>query len=259
MKTKLQIIKIGGNIIDDENLLADFLIDFSKIDGLKILVHGGGKLASKMNEKLGIETVMNEGRRITSQENLEVVTMIYAGLISKNITAKLQSNGCNAIGISGADSNCILAYKRPTNPIDFGFVGDIKCVNEAAITTFLENNIAPVFSAICHDGKGQLLNTNADTIASEIAIAMSGNYETELIYCFEKNGVLKDVSDEKSVIQQIDSTYYETLKIDKIISDGMLPKLENCFYALNNKVQKVSIGNQKIITDNNSICTTLTL
>lgn len=259
MKTKLQIVKIGGNIIDDEKLLADFLSDFSKIDDLKILVHGGGKLASKMNDKLGIETVMNEGRRITSQENLEVVTMIYGGLISKKITAKLQANSCNAIGISGADGNCILAKKRPVKSIDFGFVGDIESVNTSVISTFLNNNIVPIFSAICHDGNGQLLNTNADTIASEIAIAMSNIYETELIYCFEKNGVLKDVSDENSVIRHIDNAAYKTLKTEKVISEGMLPKLENCFYALNNKVQKVSIGNQKMITDNNSICTTITL
>lgn len=258
MKNKIAIIKIGGNIIDDEKTLNAFLIDFAKIDCAKILIHGGGKTASKLNEKLGIKTAMNEGRRITSTKNLDTVTMVYAGLINKKIVSKLQGNNCNALGLSGSDANCILATKRPTTPIDFGWVGDVKSINSSTINLFLSNRITPVFSAISHDGNGQLLNTNADTVAAEIAIAMSAFYETELIYCFEKKGVLQDVNDEDSVIPTINSEKYETLKEQKIINEGMLPKLENCFHALNNNVNTVIIGNTKVI-NNGKTYTTLTL
>lgn len=258
MKNKLSVIKIGGNIIDDEASLDAFLADFAKIDHAKILVHGGGKIATKLNDKLGVKTIMNEGRRVTSTESLDTVTMVYAGLVNKKIVSKLQGNQCNALGLSGSDANCILATKRPITPVDFGWVGDIKTVNASAINLFIEGNITPVFCAISHDGNGQLLNTNADTIASEIAIAMSKLYDTSLIYCFEKNGVLQNVDDENSVIETINSKKYAELKEDKVIHEGMLPKMENCFHALNNNVTKVRIGSPLVINANQK-CTTLTL
>jgi acetylglutamate kinase len=259
MKNKLSIIKIGGNIINEDRALASFLSDFSKIKHAKILIHGGGKTASKLNEKLGIKTIMNEGRRITSAKNLDTVTMVYAGFINKKIVSKLQGNNCNALGLSGSDANCIIATKRPTNPIDFGWVGDVKSINNTTINLFLQNGMTPVFCAISHDGKGQLLNTNADTVAAEIAIAMSEQYDAELIYCFEKNGVMMDVNDNNSIIQNINSKKYLDLKEKKIINEGMLPKMENCFYALQNKVAKVIIGNPNVINNNGDIYTTLTL
>jgi acetylglutamate kinase len=244
MKTKLSIIKIGGNVIDDENKLEKFLSDFSSIKNAKILIHGGGKIATEICNKLNITTTMNQGRRITSTENLEVITMVYAGLINKKIVSKLQGNGCNALGLSGADANCIQALKRSTQPVDYGWVGDIQTINNTAINLFLENGIIPVFCAVSHDGNGQLLNTNADTIAAEISISLSELYEVELIYFFEHKGVLTNMADKNSFIPEINNEKYETLIQQKTIKDGMLPKLENGFYALNNKVKRVVIGNQ---------------
>lgn len=257
MKNKLSIIKIGGNIIDDEQNLDSFLADFAKIEHAKILIHGGGKIATKLNEKLGIKTIMNEGRRMTTPENLDTVTMVYAGLVNKKIVSKLQGNKCNVLGLSGADANCILAEKRPASPVDYGWVGDVKKINSSTINLFISNGITPVFCAISHDGNGQLLNTNADTVAAEIAIAFSELYDTELIYCFEKNGVLLDVNDDDSVIENINTDKYLDLKKNNTIYEGMLPKLENCFYALNNKVSKVIIGHPSVI-NGNEIYTTLT-
>lgn len=259
MKTKLRVIKIGGNVIDDAVKLDAFLGDFAQLEGLKILVHGGGKLATQLSKELGIDPQMVEGRRITSGKDLEIVIMVYAGLINKTITGKLQAHGCNAMGLSGADANTILAEKRPTRPIDFGWVGDVKAVNETAIHTFLQQQITPVFCSLTHDGKGHLLNTNADTIAAELAIGMSRLYETELIYCFEKKGVLANVADENSVITHIDSAKYHELKQQKVIDEGMLPKMKNCFHALKNKVSKVIIGNTDVIKNNSEHFTTLTL
>lgn len=259
MSNKLKVIKIGGNVIDDPAVLSEVLKSFSKMEGYKILVHGGGKKASDFSRKLGIEPNMVSGRRITSAEDIEVVTMIYAGLINKSIVAQLQALSCNASGFTGADGNSILSEKRPTEPIDFGFVGDVKTVNQPVISQWLKDGICPVFCAITHDGKGQLLNTNADTIASELAIALAQEYETELIYCFEKQGVLADVADENSVIENINSNKYEELKNAKSIHNGMLPKMENCFYALKNDVTKVSIGNIHFLKDETSIHSTLTL
>ncbi|MFD1553507.1 acetylglutamate kinase [Putridiphycobacter roseus] len=259
MKNKLVVIKIGGNIIDDDAALASFLTDFSQLKQDKILIHGGGKIATRLNDKLGIKTIMNEGRRITSSDNLDTTTMVYAGLINKKIVGKLQGYSCNALGLSGSDANCILATKRPSTPIDFGWVGDVVSINNTTINLFLENNITPVFCALSHDGNGQLLNTNADTVAAEIAVAMSDAYDVELIYCFEKKGVLMDVLDEDSLIQTINSQDYACLKQKKIINEGMLPKMENCFYALNNHVNKVIIGNPKVISDQGYLCTTLIL
>lgn len=259
MKPKIQIIKIGGNIIDNEQKLDEFLSNFSASDGLKILVHGGGKTASQLSAKMGVTPKMVDGRRITCDDSIDIVTMVYAGLINKKIVAKLQSKKCNAIGLSGADNNMIVSNKRATKNIDYGWVGDIKNTNPIALSNLLENNCTPVFCAITHDGQGNLLNTNADTIAAELAIGLSELYETELVYCFEKNGVLANVNDNNSVIEKINFLTYKNLIEKNVIVEGMLPKLENCFHALHNKVHKVIIGNTSVINDNNSLFTTLTL
>ena len=258
-KETLSIIKIGGNIIEDERSLVAFLNLFSKIDGKKILVHGGGKRATHIATKLGIAAKMIEGRRITNQETLEVITMVYAGLINKNIVAKLQANNIDAIGLTGADINSIQSEKRAVKEIDFGFVGDVKKVNHQAINKLMEADFTPVFCAITHDKNGQLLNTNADTIASQMAIGMSNLYTTSLYYCFELEGVLKDFKDPKSLLKKINSETYKQLLKDKIISDGMLPKLENCFDALKNGVQQVHIGSTTMLTKENDNYTTISL
>ena len=255
----LSIIKIGGNVIENKKELSKFLVAFSKIEGPKILVHGGGKLATQLGEKLGIESKLVNGRRITDAQSLELITMVYGGLVNKNIVAELQSMDCNAIGLSGADANVIKAHKRPVKEVDFGFVGDIENVNSESINTFLGGGFVPVFCAISHDKKGQLLNTNADTIASEIAIAMSKTHKTTLYYCFEKKGVLMDVNDDKSVVKHIDSETYKNLIEEGIIADGMLPKLENCFNALNKKVNKVCIGDIGMLSPQSTLFTTITL
>ena len=228
-KPIVHIVKIGGNVINDICQMNSFLEDFAQLDGFKILIHGGGKKATDMAKQLGLSPKMLEGRRITDKANLEIVTMVYAGLINKNIVSKLQQYNCNAIGLSGADANIINSHKRIIKDIDYGFAGDIDLVDHNTINIFLENNMIPVFCAITHDKNGQLLNTNADSIASEVAVSLSKDFETILIYCFEKNGVLKDVNSETSVIENIDLKKYEVLKKDHIIADGMLPKLENCF------------------------------
>jgi acetylglutamate kinase len=245
----LFIIKIGGNIIDDESKLASFLQSFSTIEGKKILIHGGGKLATKVAEGMNIQQQMVDGRRITDAETLKVVTMVYAGFINKNIVAQLQANNCNAIGLTGADGNVIQAHKRPLkNGIDYGFVGDIDTVNADLLNSLLQQNIAVVLAPITHNKEGQLLNTNADTIAQETAKAMIGLYETSLIYSFEKAGVLLDVEDDNSVIPTITQAYYEELKSPPLeggearIFAGMIPKLDNAFAAVESGVNKVIIG-----------------
>lgn len=240
--TELLVIKIGGNIIDDEAKLSSFLKSFAAIDGKKILVHGGGKLATKLAAQMGIEQKLVDGRRITDEETLKIVTMVYAGYVNKNIVAQLQNFACNAIGLCGTDGDAILAHKRNHPVLDFGFVGDVDMVNTGLIKTLLERNIAIVFAPITHDGKGQLLNTNADTIAQEVATAMSSEYEVHLIYSFEKSGVLLDVNDESSVIKKLNHEYYGKLKREEKIFAGMLPKLDNAFEALNSGVKKVIIG-----------------
>lgn len=238
----LYIIKIGGNIIDDEIKLSSFLKSFASIKGKKILVHGGGKLATKLADKMGVQQQMIDGRRITDAETLKIVVMVYAGYINKNIVAQLQSDGCNAIGLSGADGNLIQAHKRQHATIDYGFVGDIDSVNTDLLKTLLDKGIAVVAAPITHDAKGILLNTNADTIAQEIATALSESYQTQLIYSFEKNGVLLDVNDENSVIPQISPAYYAELKEKQLIFAGMIPKLDNAFAALQKGVNKIIIG-----------------
>lgn len=254
----LKVIKIGGNIIDNDRSLHEFLVQFSKIKFPKILVHGGGKLATKLAEQMKVEVKMIGGRRITDQDTLDIITMVYAGKINKNIVAKLQANKCNAIGFSGADGNTIVSVKRPVKTIDYGFVGDVVKVNTDILEIILSNNITPIFCAITHDEKGLLFNTNADTIASELAIGFANKFKVELYYCFEKNGVLKNINDDNSVIEQIDNKNYETLIEEGIISNGMLPKLNNCFHAINSNVNKVCIGKPEMLFNDNSKHTTLT-
>jgi acetylglutamate kinase len=245
---KLYIIKIGGNIIDDEAKLSSFLKIFAGIEDKKILVHGGGKLATRLAEQLKIPQQVVDGRRITDAETLKIVTMVYAGYINKNIVAQLQADNCNAIGLCGADGDAILAHKRNHPVMDYGFVGDVDAINTDLISNLLQKNMTPVFAPITHDQQGQLLNTNADTIAQEVAKAMSELYDVELIYTFEKNGVLSDVNDEKSTIPIITRSYYKELKSPQPESGkgkifaGMIPKLDNAFEALNSGVKKVVIG-----------------
>lgn len=255
----LLVAKIGGNIVDNEESLNQFLTDFAAIDQAKILIHGGGKIATRVAEKLGVKTEMVNGRRITSKENLDVVVQLYSGLINKNIVAQLQKHQCNAMGFTGADANVIQAVKRPVKDIDFGFVGDVVGVNEDRIHQFLANALTPVFCAITHDENGQLFNTNADTIASQIAVAMSNYYDVSLYYCFELKGVLTDIKDKNSVIERIDSAKYLELKEQGIIADGMLPKMENCFDALQKNVAEVHIANSDFVNDPMTLHTTLTL
>ena len=256
---KLYVIKIGGNIIDNESKLASFIKDFAVVDGLKVLVHGGGKLATKLAADLGIEQQMIDGRRITDAATLKIVTMVYAGAINKNVVAQLQAHGCNAIGLTGADGNAIKAHKRVSPPtpkgepgIDYGFVGDVDTVNTNLLQSLLEQNIAVVLAPITHDGNGLLLNTNADTIAQEAAKALSSIYDVELIYSFEKSGVLMDAEDDASVIPSINPTTYIELKEKQVIFAGMIPKLDNAFAAINSGVSKVIIGKaeqlQQLIT-----------
>ena len=238
----LFVIKIGGNIIDDEEKLKKFLQSVSNIKSPKIVVHGGGKLATKLTDSLGIQQQMIDGRRITDAETLKVVTMVYAGFVNKNIVAQLQALDCNAIGLTGADYNLIKAHKRKHVSIDYGFVGDIDAVDEKGINHFLELGLTPIIAPITHDKKGQLLNTNADTIAQEIAKAMSKDFEVHLIYSFEKSGVLLDAEDDKTVIPSLNKHYYSELKADKKIFAGMIPKNDNAFAALDSGVKKVIIG-----------------
>lgn len=243
IKTSLSVVKIGGNIVDNPDALANFLADFHRLEGRKLLIHGGGVMATKMAEQLGIETKKVEGRRITDEETLKAVTMVYAGWINKNIVASLQKIGCNAIGLSGADANCIPSVRRNPEPIDFGFVGDPNpdAINADFISQLIESEVTPVFCAITHDRSGSLLNTNADTVAYSLATALSKKYHTTLYYCFEKEGVLKDVNDPKSLISSINKVDFEVLKQQGIIADGMIPKLGNSFRAIENGVSEVVI------------------
>ncbi len=249
---KLYVIKIGGNVIDDETSLQTFLKKFAAIEGKKILVHGGGKLATRLAQQLGVQQQMIEGRRITDAETLKIVTMVYGGYINKNIVAQLQSLHCNAIGLCGADGNVIRAHKRNHPTIDYGFVGDVDVVNTEVLKRLLDQNISIILAPITHDNNGQLLNTNADTIAQETAKALSSLYEVHLIYSFEKSGVLMNAEDDGTVIPFINPASYKTLKEQQIIFAGMIPKLDNAFTAIDSGVAKVSIGKaeqlQQIIT-----------
>lgn len=271
----IRVIKIGGNVVDNPALLKEFVRKFAAMPGMKILVHGGGVMASQMQKEMGMTPVMVEGRRVTDEDTLKVVTMVYAGWCNKNITALLQAEGCNAIGLTGADGNAIRARKRPPvhvesldMDVDYGYVGDVtaESVNTKFIYSLLEKGIVPVFNAINHDGEGNLLNTNADTIASSVAIAMAGyryrsprevccrceecthcsddgrlTHKTELIYCFEKDGVLYDKDDDNSVIPEIDRERFAELKAEGRVADGMIPKLTNSFKAIDSGVERVII------------------
>lgn len=238
---QLTVVKIGGKVIDSEDQLAKILKDFAQIEGKKVLIHGGGTLASEFGKKLGVEAKMVEGRRITDAQSLDIVTMIYAGLINKKIVASLQAQSCNALGLSGADGNSIKAHKRINHKLDYGFVGDIDEVNDGLIANLLQNGFTPVFSAITHDHKGQLLNTNADTIASSIASAMAKTYDVRLLITFEQNGVLSDPKDGSSVITSITQNEFKSLQATGTISNGMIPKLDNGFDALNLGVKEVIV------------------
>ena len=289
----IKVIKIGGNIVDNPELLAAFVKDFAAMPGMKVLIHGGGVMASQMQKSMGMTPVMVEGRRVTDETTLKVVTMVYAGWCNKNIVALLQGAGCNAIGLCGADGNVIKASKRPPvkveisgeedgwQMVDYGYVGDVKAdsVDAGFIYSLLERGIVPVFNAINHDGCGNLLNTNADTIASSVAIALSGHkyrnrwevcsacedcthcsddgrltHEVDLIYCFEKDGVLYDKEDDSSVIPEIDREKFAQLKAEGRVADGMIPKLSNSFKAIDSGVSRVIIKHARnLLTDKGTI------
>ena len=238
MKDKLTIIKVGGGILNDQNIFEKFLFNFSKINGKKLLVHGGGIIASNLLIKLGISPKLVKGRRITDKKTLEVAIMTYAGLINKTIVSKLQKHNCNSIGI------------RKVKDIEDGLVGDIEEVNGGFIKTLLCSNITPVVCSLSHDGNGQILNTNADSIASHISIEMSNYYNVSLKYCLDKSGVLIDQNKTSSLLKNINLSYYKELVEKEIIIDGMIPKLDNCFYALKNEVNNVSVGGHDIIKNN---------
>jgi acetylglutamate kinase len=240
---RLFIIKIGGNVLDTPETLERFLRDFASIREPKILIHGGGKIATKIGGLMGIDSKYVNGRRVTDQQTLDLVTMVYGGLVNKQIVSKLQLCGCNAMGISGADGNMIRAVKRPVREIDFGFVGDITPdgVNVALLHFLLKQNIVPVFAPLTH-ADGVMLNTNADTIAAVLAIALSKHFTVRLIYCFEKKGVLKDISKEETVIHHVNENYYQELLHQGALADGILPKLENAFVSIHAGVKEVLIG-----------------
>ena len=241
MKEKLTIIKVGGKIVEEEDSLRRLLRDFAAIEGHKVLVHGGGRSATQFATRLGIESQMVNGRRITDAAMLEVVTMVYGGLVNKHIVACLQAVGVNALGLTGADMNVIRSHKRPVKDVDYGFVGDVDTVDAGALSTLVRAGVVPVMVPLTHDGKGQLLNTNADTIAGETAKALAAEFDVTLIYCFEKKGVLLDENDEESVIPEIDWQRFRTYVEQGIIQGGMIPKLENAFRAIDAGVKQVVI------------------
>ena len=236
----LLLVKIGGTLLDDDASLAAFLDDYARVAGKKILIHGGGKLATELAQTLGIETQMVNGRRITSKETLKVVTMVYAGLINKTLVSGLQARGCNALGLTGADANLMLAHKRRNAELDYGFVGDIDRVNVAPLAQFLAAGLAPVLAPLTHDAAGNLLNTNADTIAATLARALQERYRVQLVFCFDKKGVLAS-QEENDVIARLTLAEYRRLREAGVIAKGMLPKLENAFETLQAGVERVII------------------
>lgn len=238
---KLTIIKVGGKIVEEEETLYALLDRFASLPGHKMLVHGGGRSATRLATQLGIESRMVEGRRITDAETLRVVTMVYGGLVNKNIVAGLQARGVNALGLTGADMNAILSVKRPVKEVDYGFVGDVKQVNAELLADLIAKGIVPVMAPLTHDGAGHLLNTNADTIAGETAKALSCHFEVTLVFCFEKRGVLRDEHDDDSVIPTIDRTLFAQLTAEGIIQGGMIPKVENSLQAVEAGVSQVII------------------
>lgn len=254
---KLTIVKVGGKIVEEADSLKKLLNDFGSISGRKILVHGGGRSATALAKRLGIETKMVDGRRITDKETLEVVLMVYAGLVNKQIIAGLQAKGCNAAGFTGADMDIVRAMKRPVKDVDYGFVGDIIDVNTGELEMLLDENVVPVIAPITHDGYGLLLNTNADTMASKLAIAFSERYQVNLVYCFEKDGVLSNPDDDKSVIHELDRDLYKKYKDEGVIIEGMIPKLDNAFNALNSGVARVLITNADNLTKPSAVGTSI--
>ena len=238
---KLTIIKVGGKIVEEEQSLRQLLKDFSQIEGYKVLVHGGGRSATKLAEKLGIESRMVNGRRVTDRDTLEIVTMVYGGLVNKNIVAGLQALGVNALGLTGADMNIIRSEKRPVKEVDYGFVGDVKEVNTETLSSLIQQGIVPILAPLTHDKEGNILNTNADTIAGETAKALALKFDVTLIYCFEKKGVLMNEDDDESVIPDINKATFEQLVKDGIVQGGMIPKLENAFQAIEKGVKEVII------------------
>lgn len=241
MKEKLTVVKVGGKIVEEEATLHKLLDDFAAIEGRKVLVHGGGRSATKLAERLGIESRMVNGRRITDAEMLKVVTMVYGGLVNKNIVAGLQARGVNALGLTGADMDIIRSVKRPVKDIDYGFVGDVKQVNAGLLGDLIAKEVVPVMAPLTHDGEGRMLNTNADTIAGETAKALAALFDVTLVYCFEKKGVLRDENDDNSVISTINPAEFRQLVADGVIQGGMIPKLENSFEALEAGVSEVVI------------------
>lgn len=246
---KLTIIKVGGKIVEEPDTLARLLDDFASIPGYKLLVHGGGRSATKVAAQLGIESTMVNGRRVTDAETLKVVTMVYGGLVNKNIVAGLQARGVNAIGLTGADMNAILSVKRPVKDVDYGFVGDVKEVNGKMLSTLISQGIVPVMAPLTHDGKGNILNTNADTIAGETAKGLAAYFDVTLVYCFEKKGVLSDENDDDSVIPVITPELFRKYTEEGVIQGGMIPKLENSFSAIDNGVMQVIIKQASDISD----------
>ena len=245
---RLTIIKVGGSVVEDTASLDALILQFSKISGNKLLVHGGGRTATEIAGKLGIENKMVDGRRITGKSMLDVVTMVYGGLVNKKIVAGLQALGCNAIGLTGADLNLISARKRAVKEIDYGYVGDVDDVNSRELRLLLNENVVPVVAPLTHDGKGHLLNTNADTIAAELAIDLARHFSVYLFYCFEKRGVLINQDDENSIIYELDSALFRQYQEEGVIISGMIPKLENGFNAKRNGVKEVLITNPENIT-----------
>lgn len=244
---RLTIIKVGGKVVEQPESLNALLDQFKKISGNKLLVHGGGRTATEMAKRLGIETKMVDGRRITDTDMLEVVTMVYGGLVNKKIVAGLQARDMNAIGLTGADLGLIKAHKRPVKEVDYGFVGDVDDVNAHELRMLIEENVIPVVAPLTHDAKGQLLNTNADTIASELAIELANYFKVYVFYCFEKRGVLTDPNDETSVIYDLDYKLFDQYKNEGVISEGMIPKLDNGFRAKAKGVQEILITNPENI------------
>ncbi|MDZ4715977.1 MAG: acetylglutamate kinase [Cytophagales bacterium] len=257
---KLYVTKIGGNVLDDESALHTFLKDFASIQAPKILIHGGGAVATKLGDQLGIQSTYVNGRRVTDRETLDLVTMVYGGLINKQMVARLQQLGCNALGVTGADGNMIRAVQRPVKNVDFGFVGDISAesVNSTLLYFLLKQNIVPVFAPLTH-ADGMMLNTNADTIASSLAVSLSKHFDVRLIFCFEKKGILKDVTDETSVLRQLTESEYRKLLSDGAFKDGILPKLENAFAALHAGVKEVIVGEAADLLRNTKVDTEGTL
>ncbi len=240
-KEKLTLVKVGGKIVEEEDTLKNLLRDFSRIEGFKVLVHGGGRSATKLAERLGIESRMVNGRRVTDAETLRVVTMVYGGLVNKNIVAGLQSLDVNALGLTGADINLIRSEKRPVAEVDYGFVGDVKEVNADLLALLIHEGIVPVLAPLTHDKQGHILNTNADTIAGETAKALAKHFDVTLMFCFEKKGVLRDEKDDESVIPELNRTMFKQLVEEGVIQGGMIPKLENAFQAVDAGVKEVVI------------------